>query len=239
MPSVRNVAAAASSVTATPLVVTLPTRVSGDVLVTVLEIGATSGVTLAGWTQAFLRSQAAATGNTNLCVMTRITDNAEGATASFAIAGTINHACGQCLSIQSHGATTTADLTIGVGTGGAASGSSPQVVTGIPSITVTAGSLVCIIGSTALDAASTTQFSAYTNTDPNSFTERMDNVVIAGNGGGYCFADGTIVGTSTGTAGFTEATNEAWNGVQIGIPPVAAAASLLWAPPPPPTVYIR
>lgn len=200
---------------------------AGQLLVAVLEVGAASAVSSSGWTQLFLHSQAAATGNTILVVMAKLAAGSEGASQSFAATGTVNHMSGRMTGISGHGVSNVAtDLVVGAFASGAASGSDPQVVTGIPSINVTAGSLIAIIGGTGLDATSTTNFSAYNNTDPGSgaaWTEQMDDVVISGNGGGFCCATGVCAGTSTGTAGFTMATNYAWNGMQLGIPPAGVA----------------
>lgn len=234
--------AVSASVTASPISVPTPTGANppaSQLLVAVIEAGPASSCSATGWTQSVLRSQNAATGTTVLIVMTKIADGTEGAAVSFTMVGTINHASGRMMGIDGHGVASIAtDLVVGTVSGGATT----LTPTGVASITVTAGSLVAMIFSTALDASSTTQFSGYTNTDPGSggLTERMDNVTLSGNGGGFGVATGVCAGTTTGTAGCTQAVSEAWNGVQIGIPPAAVAAtSFIWAPPSPPTVYIR
>jgi hypothetical protein len=215
-PGIRSVGATSTPVTATPLVVPTPTIVSGDVLVSVIEAGAASAISATGWTQAFLRSQAAATGTTVLVVMTRIADGTEGASVSFTITGTINHASGQMVSVQNHGCAVVADLVIGTGNGGAAATTGTAL-----GITVTAASLVLIVAGTALDANSSTVYSAWTNANLASITERLDFATLSGNGGGYGMADGSCAGTTTGDSTWTQ-TSEAWNGVHVGIKPATA-----------------
>lgn len=215
-PTVHSVGTASAGGTTSPHSVSTPTITSGDVLIAVLEIGAASAVSATGWTQAFLRSQVAVSGNTVLVVMTRIADGTEGASVSFTITGTINHVHGQMISISGHGCASTSDLVIGSGNGGAAATSGTAL-----GITVTADSLVAIIASTALDASSTAVYSAWTNANLASITERMDDCVLTGNGGGFGVATGTCAGTTTGDSTWTQ-TSEAWNGVHVGIKPAAA-----------------
>lgn len=225
-PTVRAVGTATAGATTTPLSVSTPAGVvSGDLLLTVFESGtaaATNHVTATGWTELAFRDQVAALGRTALTVMGRISDGTEGASQSFALAGTINHWLGRMIAIQNHGCAVIGDVVAGAGDGGAAAGASPQTNT-VTGITVTADSLVCIVAVSARDIASTTEFSAWTNANLASITEQMDNMVIAGNGGGYGMATGTCAGTTTGNSTYQQLILEAWNAVHIGVKPVVAA----------------
>lgn len=189
----------------------------------------TNHVTATGWTEITWRDQVAATGRTDLVVMGRISDGSEGATVAFTIAGTVNHVHGQMLAITTgtHGVSNIAtDLVVGTITGGAAGGSNPQTDT-LPGITVAADSLVLLVHGTALDANSTTQYGSWTNSNLTSITERMDTVVLTGNGGGFGSATGiSASGGAIGSSTVQQATNEAWNGNAIGIPPAATGGAI-------------
>lgn len=208
---------------ASPHSVPTPTIVSGDVLLTVFEYATGAGtnhITLAGWTELAFRDQVAVTGRCDLTVMGRIADGTEGASQSFAVAGTVNHVAGTMVSIQDHGCSVIGDVVVGTPVGGAAGGASPQTNT-VTGITVTADSLIFIVGVTARDVASTTEFSNWTNANLSAITEQMDNVGITGNGGGYGAATGICAGTTTGDSTYDQAILEAWNGVMLGIKPAA------------------
>lgn len=67
----------------------------------------------------------------------------------------------------------------------------------IPSASVSgvSNTLVVLICSTSYNATSTAEFSAWTNSNLTSITERGDNTNTAGLGGGFGVADGTYSGT--------------------------------------------
>lgn len=222
--AVRSVGAAATPVTATPLIIPTPASVvAGDLLVAVIEAGATSGISLAGWVQVFLNSRIAAVGNTVLVILVKPqADGTEGASQSFAVAGTINHAIGRMMSISGHGMTAANSGTIGTANSGAASGVNPQNIS-VNSVNVVPNSLVIMAASTALDATSTTQFGNYVNANLTGITERMDDVTISGNGGGIGVATGLCAGSTTGASTLDEAVNEAYNTVHLAVPPPLAS----------------
>ena len=230
-PTVRAVGTASAGSTATPQAIATPggTVVNGELLIAIFEYqtgAGTNHVTLAGWTEVAWRSAAAATGRLDLAVMGKISDGTEGASQSFALAGTINHWHGRMIAISGHGLSVITDITGGATiTGGAGGGASPQTNT-LTAITTDADSLVLIIGASGRDIASTTEFSAYTNAGFASITERMDNMIILGTGGGYCMATGTFAaGGSTGTTTYQQLILYDWAGVQLGIKPVGATVT--------------
>jgi hypothetical protein len=223
------VGTASAGGTASPHSVNTPAGVvSGDLLVCVLEYATGAGtnhVTATGWTELNWRDQVAATGRTDLVAMGRISDGTEGASVAFTVAGTINHVHGQMIAIQNHGLSVIGDVVTTTADGGAAGGSSPQTNT-VTGITVTADSLIMIIGGTARDVSSTTEFSAWTNANLASITEQMDTLVLTGNGGGFGMATGTCAGTTTGNSTYQQAILEAWNAFHLGIKPAAAAGGI-------------
>jgi hypothetical protein len=230
-PTVRAVGTVSDSLATTPKAVATPggTVVNGEILLAIFEYqtgAGTNHVTATGWTEIAWLSRAAAAGRTDLAVMGKISDGTEGASVSFALAGTINHWMGRMIAIAGHGCTLITDVVGGSTiTGGAGAGASPQTNT-LTAITTDAVSMVVICGGSGRDIASTTEFSAYTNAGFASITEQMDNMVITGTGGGFCMATGTFAaGGDTGTTTYQQLILYDWNGVQLGIKPAGAAAA--------------
>ncbi|HBR19224.1 MAG TPA: hypothetical protein DD726_03290, partial [Phycisphaerales bacterium] len=92
----------------------------------------------------------------------------------------------------------------------------------IPGATTTVGNtlVVTAIATSLPDASSTAKFSAWTNANLTSVTERIDNSVTAGNGGGLAVATG--IRATTGAYGNTAVTlvNAAYKGMMsIAIKP--------------------
>jgi hypothetical protein len=226
-PTVRAVGTVTAGSAATPLAVGTPAGFqAGDLLLAIFEdqTGAAGNhVTLATWTELAFGDRAAATGRTTMTVMGKISDGTEGASQSFALAGTINHWMGRMIAIQNHGLSVIGDVVVSTVAGGAGGGASPQTNT-ITGITVTADSLIVICGSSGRDIASTTEFSNYTNANLTGIAEQMDNMIILGTGGGFCMATGTCAGTTTGNTTYDQLILYDWNAVQLGVKPAAAAA---------------
>lgn len=195
---------------------------AGDLLLVLFEsqTGST-GPNSTGWTMTTLGAITGLTGTSRISVGLRIADGSEGASQTFNLPATNNHASGQMAKVTGHGCSSVGDVVVGtIASGAAGSGA----ITGVPSITVTAGSLIILCATSAFDTDSTTHFSGYANTDPGSgaaWTEIFDTLVSTGNGGGIGAAYGVCAGTTTGTASVTQAnTTDGWAALQIGIKPV-------------------
>lgn len=218
-PTVRSVGAYSTPGNTTPHSVATPAGFqSGDVLLAVFEgQTGTAGVTATGWTLIFNVAQPSLTPNTRLCIVARIADGSEGSSVAFDIPAVINHVSGRMMAIQNHSASTVGKIVVdAVGAVGGAGGS-PQTNT-VPGITVSPNALVCIVGSSALDLDSTTQFSGWTNANLTSITEQMDNVTSFGNGGGFGLATGACAGTTTGSSTYQQATGDNWVATHLAIP---------------------
>lgn len=238
-PSVRAVAAATAGATASPYSLTMPTCSAGDLLIAVFEYatGATGNhLSATGWTELAWGSATAPTGRHDLAVWGKIADGTEsGGTVAFTVAGTTNHISGRSMSIQSHGARTTtpgSDILVGTGAGGNMSGAPPDTIT-IPGTTLTGcvpNSLVVMVGGQSMDVSSTVLWASWANANLSSITERMDNSVISGNGGGYGAATGVFAAGGTlgdSTVACSAAATERWSVVQIVIPPITPTLAVL------------
>lgn len=220
-PSVRSVGAVSTPGSATPHAVPAPASVTvGDLLITVFE-GQTgsAGVTATGWTQIFNDIQPGATPNTRLCVLARLADGSEGASVNFDVPAPLNHVSGQMVSIQDHSVSNVAtDIVVGTRQNAATTGADETVT--IPGITVTAGAMVVMVGSTAIDLSSTTEWASWTNSNLTSITEQMDFATTTGNGGGFGMATGISAGTAPGDSTVVLHTISDYQVVHFGIPGV-------------------
>lgn len=188
---------------------------AGDAVIIIVEDNGGAACSASGYTElAFVSNAGGGAGGTELTVLGKIAGGGEG---SASVTANVNHNTGRSIIIQDHGLSAITDCIVGADNTGA-------VATGTAlGITVTADSMVLICCATTADTASTAYYSAFTNANFASITERMDNVIATGSGGGIGMASATCAGTTTGSSTWTNATAEAWCGVHIGIPPVAAA----------------
>lgn len=87
--------------------------------------------------------------------------------------------------------------------------------------TVRADSLIVGIAGLSLDAASTTAASGYTNADLTSITERHDETIALGTGGGVAIFDGykAVAGTVSATTGTMTSNRAAY--VTLALPPAS------------------
>lgn len=188
--AVRAVGAVASGTTA--ISPGLPTgTVAGDILVMFLETN-NEVITVAGWTAATNSPQLDATDATRLSVFWKRAVGGDATTTS----DSGNHQVGRIIGFS--GCVTSGDpWNITNGAAEALSDTSGS----IPGATTTvANCMVVAACCTGTDVASTAFFSAWTNASLASITERIDNVVIAGLGGGIGVATGIKVAAGTYSA---------------------------------------
>lgn len=128
---------------------------------------------------------------------------ATGADSTTTVADSGNHTC--AIKMAYRGVDKTSPFNANAGS--ATIGGTTSVV--LPSVTTTvADCLIVLAAATDRDAASTNEIPALTNANLSSITERHDESVTAGNGGGLVISDGVkatagATGTSTVTASFT------------------------------------
>lgn len=216
VPTVFAVGVTSNGQGTTPVNIDVPANTQGGDVVIIIAESANTGATItaSNYTSLVAQEQAAATGTTILTLLARVLTAAEATTVSVACGNPpLNHWSARSIVIRGSTCTTTSDIVVGAGNQGAAA------TTGTANgITVANNSLVLMCASTALDAASTTTYSAWTNANLTGITERMDNCVSTNNGGGFGMASGACAGTTTGDSTWTQ-TSEAWNGVHLGFPP--------------------
>jgi hypothetical protein len=171
--------------------------------------------TPSGWTKLLeVTSGAGATGVTTLTVFGRIVP--AGGQGDVTIDGVGNH-CGAAMTVVAdHGMGAITDTIIGTvtdhGTG----------TTGLTTSGITLPHPDCFIlwvMGLSDDAADTTNASAQTNANLSSITERIDNTVTAGAGGGLSFCTATCAGTTTGNGTWDHDTAERSQSVYLGIAP--------------------
>lgn len=220
VPTVVGVSASAASGTAniTPAFPSGYTVVANDVAVTFIECNSTDTINApAGW--ATMASQTQATGTTTK--LTAIWRRLQvGDTAPTIVdPGANDHMVGRMIIVR--GCATQGnpwDVAIG-GTDGTTT--TAFTVTGSGVTTVYVDTLMLIAVATGQDIASTAAVSGWTNASL-TLTERMDNWVADGNGGGFAMATapkatpGTLANNTTGTLAIAGNT-KAW--LQIALRP--------------------
>ena len=180
---------------------------AGDIAILVVQSSNEAITTPAGgWTQVANSLQgtgtAATAGAVRVGAYWKLCNGTENGT-TVTVNDTGNHTVAQILIYRGCETTSPIDVTAG-GVKAAASTTSTN-----PSVTTTvADTMIVLISGTANDANSTANFSAWTNANLGSLTERIDRSVNTGTGGGFGVADGTFVGpgaTGTTTATMTSA----------------------------------
>jgi hypothetical protein len=193
---------------------------TNDILLIVVESSDSTTVagtpnTPGGWTKIFEETQGAgATGVTTLTVFGKRAGASE---SDVTVDGVGNH-CSASMFVFS-GCITTGDAwVVGTGNGGNAGG---VTITGLS--TPVADCLVLMICATSRDANFTTQFSSWTNVNLTGITEREDNGVATGAGGGIGLAEGGKSSAgATGDSTVTQGTSAIYRSVHVALKPVPA-----------------
>lgn len=171
--------------------------VANDILVMVTECANTETVTVSGWTEVANSGQVdAGSGLSKLQIFWR---RATG-TDPTATAGTTNHINAQIAGFS--GVRKNGNPWEATAGSGADAGTTTATM---PAVTTTvSGCMIVAVGGIGRDVSSTTQWSAFTNANLTSLTERMDDSISTGTGGGFSMATGLF--NSTGSCGSTTAT---------------------------------
>jgi hypothetical protein len=197
--------------------------VSGDLLLIILEssdafnVGGTPN-TPSGWTKLFEETQAeGANGVTTLTIFGKIAGASE---SNVTVDGAANHHCCQMI-CYSGTRNLVSDVQVGTGNGADTGNGTATGVT-----TPEDNCLVLAVFSTTNDAASTTNFSGYTNSNLSSITERIDQGATNGSGGGVGLAEGLKASAgATGNTTVTIAVSDKWRGVHLVLRPAATTIS--------------
>lgn len=176
---------------------------AGDIALLFIQSSNEAIATPAGWAQVTNSPQstgtAATAGAVRIAVFWKLCNGTENGT-TVSVADTGNHTVGQIAHYRGCDNASPFDVTAG-GTKAAASTTAT-----LPAVTTTvADCLIVLVSGNSNDANSTTMYSAWTNANLVSLTERIDRSVNSGTGGGFGVADGSFVGPgNTGTTTATE-----------------------------------
>jgi hypothetical protein len=224
-PTVRGVGAFGSGTTsftaAVPTAGNAPQ--TGDAMYIIMEstdstTGAGTPNTPGGWSKLFENTIAAGSSSEPAVSTLTIFGKIAGASESnVTVDGVGNHCAGAMIVIAGHGLAAITDTVVGSATDHGTSAANLLA----PSISVTAGSLVIVAMGLGDDANDTTNVSGVTNANLASITERIDQTVSTGSGGGVGFYTATVAGTSTGTTEWDHDTAASSQSLQLGIPPPA------------------
>jgi hypothetical protein len=135
--------------------------------------------------------------------------------ANVTVDGVGNHCAGAMVVIAQHGLQLITQTVVGTATNHG-TGTTNLLA---PSITVVANSLIITCMGLGDDAADTTNVSGVTNANLASITERIDQTVSTGSGGGVGIYTATCAGTTTGTTEWDHDTAAQSESMQLGIPP--------------------
>lgn len=228
-PTVRGVGAFGSGTTS--FTAAVPTGGSapqaGDAMYIVMESTdstTTAGTpnTPSGWTKLFENTIAAGSSTepavSTLTIFGKIAGAGEG---NVTVDGVGNHCAGAMVVVAGHGLGAITDTVVGTA---ADHGTSTTNILA-PSITVEADSLIITCMGLGDDANDTTNVSGVTNANLASITERIDQTVSTGSGGGVGIYTATCAGTSTGTTEWDHDTAAASQSVQLGIKPAGSQSA--------------
>lgn len=225
-PTARGVGAFGSGTTS--FTAAVPTGgsapVAGDAMYIIME--STDSTTTAGtpntpggWSKLFENTIAAGSSTepavSTLTIFGKIAGAGEG---NVTVDGVGNHCAGAMIVIAGHGLSVITDTVVGAATD---HGTSTTNVLA-PSITVTANSLIITAMGLGDDANDTTNVSGVTNANLASITERIDQTVSTGSGGGVGIYTSTCAGTTTGTTEWDHDTAASSQSLQLGIKPIPA-----------------
>ena len=217
------VAAGAVSSSTGAITPALPTgRATGDILLLFLET-ANQAISITNqnggtWTEVTSSPQGTGTaGGTSATRLTAFWSRYNGTQGNPTVSDSGNHQLGRIIAIR----------------GAAASGNPWNITAGgveatadtsgsIPGATTTVGNtlVVTAIATSLPDSSSTTRFSAWTNANLTSVTERTDNSVSSGNGGGLGIATGVkATAGAYGNTAVTLATSASKGMMSIAIKP--------------------
>lgn len=223
-PTVRGVGAFGSGTTsftaAVPTAGNAPQ--AGDAMYIIMEstdstTGAGTPTTPGTWSKLFENTIAAgASVEPAVSTLTIFGKIAGASESNVTINGVGNHCAGAMIVVAGHGLSAITDTVVGSATD---HGTSTANILA-PSINVTAGSLILICMGLGDDANDTTNVSGVVNANLASITERIDQTVSTGSGGGVGIYTATCAGTSTGTTEWDHDTAASSQSLQLGIPPV-------------------
>jgi len=219
-PTVRGIGAFGSGTTsftaAVPTAGNAPQ--AGDAMYIIMESSdssTTAGTpnTPNGWTKLF--ENTITPGATNVSTLTIFGKIAGAGEANVTVDGVGDHCAGAMVVIANHGLATISATVVGAAADHGASTTNILA----PSINVVADSLIITCMGLSDDANDTTNVSGVTNANLASITERIDNTVSTGAGGGVGIYTSTCAGTSTGTTEWDHDTAVASQSLQLGVMP--------------------
>lgn len=224
-PTVRAVGTVANNQSA--IAPGLPSgTVAGDLLIMLLETN-NQAITVSGWTEAPSSPQSSAGFLTRLTIFYKIAAGGDDTTTS----DSGDHQIGRIIGIQA--GTFNAANPFNASNGGKyVETTNPRIMGAVTTTVADCLILMCIAKSQ--DVSSTTGWSAWTNANLSSITERMDNNTTFGTGGGFGAATGEFASTgSTGTSEVTATNLDEHPWIVLAIEPAAAVVipSLVMAPP--------
>lgn len=225
VPTVRGTGAFGSGTTSCTAAV--PTGgsapVSGDAMYIVVESTDSSTAagtpnTPGGWTK--LYEQTVGGGASDVTTLTVFGKIAGVGEADVTIDGVGDHCAAAMVVIAGHGLATINSTVVGAQSnhGTTTAGCSTS------GITVTGNSLIIQAIGYSDDANDTTNGSNYVNANLASITERIDQTVNTGAGGGVGIVTATCAGTSTGATVWDHDTAANCQSVHLGVPPLPTAA---------------
>jgi hypothetical protein len=164
----------------------------GDLLMMFLETTRTDTITVSGWTELFAQPTGTDATENKLQVFYRIATG----TDPTATSDPADHAVARILGIKAgtFDPITPFDITAyNIDNFADTTGAIIGATTTVPKC------VVLVVNTTGFDpgSSSAAEFSAWTNTDLDAFTERIDNITAIGSGGGIGVASGMYVGPGT------------------------------------------
>ena len=203
-PQLRGVGAFGSGTTS--FVAAVPTGgsapVAGDAMFIIMESSdssTTAGTptTPGGWSK--LGENTIGAGATDVSTMTIFGKIAGAGEGNVTVNGVGDHCAGAMVVVYNHGLSVITDTVVGASTNHGTSTTNVLAA----SITVTAKSFIITAMGLSDDAADTTNVSGVTNANLAGITERIDQCVATGAGGGVGIYTATCAGTTTGTTEWT------------------------------------
>ena len=200
------------SSTADPTDPAWPTHVAGDLGIVFVETANQPISAPSGWTQIGSNQGTGTAGGANAVSIQAFYKFATGSSETApAIPDSGNHTTAQ---VHTWRGVLSASPLDGTPTGGTGTGTSPTL-TGLTT-TYDGAHVVSVVG-TDRDAASTTSFSSWTNASLASITERHDESITAGQGGGFALASGQKDAAGTVTDTTVTGPNEEYAWLQFAL----------------------
>jgi len=231
-PQLRGVGAFGSGTTS--FTAAVPTGgsapVAGDAMYIIMESSdssTTAGTptTPGGWSK--LGENTIGAGATNVTTLTIFGKIAGAGEGNVTVNGVGDHCAGAMVVVYNHGLSVITDTVVGAFTDHGTSTTNVLAA----SITVTAKSFVITAMGLSDDANDTSNVSGVTNANLAGITERIDQTVSTGAGGGVGIYTSTCAGTTTGTTEWDHDTAVNSQSVQLGVKPATTAAYVMTADP--------